>query len=235
MEIIKTIKTEEKTLKDLKFKVIDLDIKNAEDDFCYLEDNLRESLKEKLQEKGLKFFEDLKVYYSLSYCQGDGFIFSGTIETKKARFNIKHSGHYYHYNSKEINLDCLFIGNKEVYDFTDKQQEKVNLLESEFNDLYVLICKEMEDLGYKEIEGQEETNVLRAGFNNFLEENNINLDLNDLYNFKFSDKEEKGFIKICDSGNTNINGLFIENFKLKIANKIKAFSDITEYTEINII
>ena len=234
MEIIKIIREEEKNLKDLNIKVVSLDVENGEDDFYFLNDDLSEELKQKLEEKKFKFFPDLKIYYDLSYSQGSGFSFVGTIETKKARFTIKPYGHYSHENAKTINTDCLFIGKKEVYDFTDKQIERVNKIEEEFNKIYVSICKDLEKYGYKEIELREEINILSVGFNKFLNENDINCNL-ELFNFLYSTEEKKGFIKICDSGNTNINGLWIEDFKIKSENKIKAYSDILEYQEKTII
>jgi hypothetical protein len=197
-----------------------------------LSDELTEVLKEELQKNKISVISDLKVYYSLSYCQGDGFMFEGLIQTNKARFRIKQSGHYYHENSKEIFLECLFIGNKEVYptEMNKKQEKKAEEIEEEFNLLYVNICKEMEKEGYSFIESQEKENILRSGFNEWKEENNL-LSNYELYNLDYKEEEAEDYIKICDSGNTIIKGLWIKNQKVKITDFIKAESNITEYQE----
>jgi len=230
MEQVKQIKTEEKSLSNLNLKVIDLNVENAEDDFYFLKDDLTELLKEKLLKNNISVINDLKVFYSLSNCQGDGFMFEGLIQTKKARFRIKQSGFYYHENSKKIFLDCLFIGNKEVYptEMTEKQEEKANKIEDEFNYLYIDICKELEKEGYSIIEAINKENILRSGFNDWKEENNINSNL-EIYDFNYKEEETKDYIKICNSGNTSFKGLWIKNQKIKISDFIKA--EITEYQE----
>ena len=231
METIKQIKQEKRSLKDLKLKVVDLEVENGESDFDFLTDDLTEILKEKLEERKLKYFDDLKVFYSLCCCQGDGFMFEGTIKTDKISFDIKQSGHYYHYNSKEINVNNLIEKRKEIYsdEYTKRQEDKENKLLIEFEEVYKDICREMELKGYELIENQAEQDILRSGFNNFLEENDL-ISEYEIFDLDYKTKEEKGFIKICDSGNTNIE-LWIKNQEVDIKTFFKASANITEYTE----
>jgi hypothetical protein len=231
----KEIKQEEKLLSELDLKVVDLDSKNGDDDFSLLADDLKYLLEEKLTEKGFKF-KDLKVLYSLGYSQGDGFCFIGEIETKKAIFKIEHSNsHYYHENSTDIDITDLKVNKqfKPFYDLNKKQQDKAEVVLNDFIEVYKSICKEMAKTGYNIIEEQEQENVLRRGFNDFLSKNN--LEEEDLFNFDYKTQQEKGFVKVCDSGNTNIKGLWIKNQKVKVTNNIKVIAEIKEYQTIEFI
>lgn len=89
---------------------------------------------------------ELKLYYSLSYSQGDGVAMHGTIYPADApnltlpantyRVNIKHEGRYYHEYS--FNVELL----DENYDEIDDTDGKV--LEQLRN-----ICKQLARFGYK--------------------------------------------------------------------------------------
>ena len=59
----------EKELKQEEVKIVDLDSKDADnDDYPFLSEDLTEQAKEKLKKvKGLKKYDNLKLYYSLSY------------------------------------------------------------------------------------------------------------------------------------------------------------------------
>ena len=235
MEIETTRKIKEKTFKlsEMKgLKIVELKAKNGEGDFDFLSENLEETLKEKLQEKNLKFSDDLKVYFSLSYCQGDGFCFIGTIKTEKATFKIEHVGGYYHENSKEIDLICLVEKDREVYtEFNNRQEKKSEKLIEEFNKLYVEICKELEKIGYSMMEEREEENILKSGLSDFLEQNNLNEF--ELWDINYKTEFKKGFIKICDSGDTILKGLWIKNLKLNRLYESLTFKPtIRETTEI---
>lgn len=233
MEIIKEIKTEEKYLKDLNLKVISLKEENYEDNFYFLEEELKEILEEKLKEKGF-IFENIKISYSLSYCQGDGFSFEGTLKSKDCEFKIKRINSIYsHYNTTEKFLIQNKIKGKWVFfeEQTQKEQEKSEEKLNNFLEEYKYICREMEKIGYSIIENQQTDNILKSGFYDFMRENNLNE--KDLFDFDYKTTEEKGFIKICDSGNTRIKGLWIKNQKIKITYFIKA--SIEEYLEKTLI
>lgn len=95
-------------------------------------------LKEDLDARGIKYNEDsIDVRYSLSHCQGDGFMFEGILTDDRGRtITIKHGGgHYYHEYSK-------------VIDYPEASEKKY----ANFDTLYVNICKKMEREGYDHIE-----------------------------------------------------------------------------------
>ena len=105
MEIIKTIKTKIEPLSKIGFKIVELDIKNCQnEDYQFLEESLKSILEEKLKEEGFKF-ENLKIGYSLGCCQGDGFNFIGDITKNGYELSIKKISHHYeHSNTTEINF-----------------------------------------------------------------------------------------------------------------------------------
>ena len=122
-------------------------------DMPFLADNLAERLHELLEENGIKDTNDTSkagtkptpVLYSLSSCQGDGAMFEGTFTWGKYTVYIKHSGRYYHSNSKTI----------EIVDENGHEASEENHNESlndDFEEVYQAICKELERMGYDEIE-----------------------------------------------------------------------------------
>lgn len=81
-----------------------------------------------------------KIYYSLACCQGDGVMFEGVFNWETWTVKIKHEGHYYHSNSKSIEM------HKEI----DGQEiEPSDAEEAEFEAIYQSICKELEKFGYQ--------------------------------------------------------------------------------------
>lgn len=114
------------------------------DDMPFLSEDMTEYLKELLKENNLTYDEVPKVYYSLSYCQGDGAMFEGTVYYGAITARIKHSGHYYHYNSKELDLTMTRTGNE--------APESSYL---KFNNIYVDICEQLAKYGYAEIEDKQ--------------------------------------------------------------------------------
>jgi hypothetical protein len=134
-------KAKEKALKDWN------DHYNGE---LFLEDNLREYVHEELKERGFSPVAistsanpAIKVYYSLSYSQGDGLMFESDIKEEKTgnTYCISHAGHYYHERSANIN----------GYDKDGEELPEKDI--TAFNEsIYIPICKEVRDLGYKEIE-----------------------------------------------------------------------------------
>jgi hypothetical protein len=237
--IVKTVSTKKVKLSQIELQTTELDYKYAEN--CYydqLSDDLIEQLRQELEAKKFKY-EDLKVFYSLSHCQGDGAMFEGLIDIGEAVFRVKQSGRYYHYNSKNIELVFLRINDEEVYsqDFTEEQDKEADRLTEWFNDEYVTICGHLEKIGYEIIEEEDHDIIARQGFRNFLEINEIEAEI-ELYDInhhikKSYDKTEipKGMVKVCDSGNTIIE-LYIEDLTLQIDEKVEA--SVKEYNTTTI-
>lgn len=120
-------------------------------DYYFLSDYLNERLHELLEEKGIKDTNDTskagtrptQVLYSLGYSQGDGCMFEGDFIYKGYNVNVKHSGRYYHFNSKNITI-------------TDDEGNDIDRqIYEEFDALYIEICKELERLGYDFIEYED--------------------------------------------------------------------------------
>lgn len=85
-----------------------------------------------------------KVLYSLGHSQGDGAMFEGVFNWNGYTVTIKHSGHYYHSNSKVITIkdeDANTVDTDEPYEA--------------FEVIYQKICKELETYGYDVIENME--------------------------------------------------------------------------------
>lgn len=89
-----------------------------------------------------------KIYYSLSHSQGDGAMFEGTFSWKSYTVNIKHSGRYYHSQSKTIEIE----GTDGFGHYDESEYEK---LYAEFEAIYQTICKELEREGYACIEDEQ--------------------------------------------------------------------------------
>jgi hypothetical protein len=123
--------------------------------YDFLSDDLEEDLKELLRVNKISFDESLKIYYSLSYSQGDGFCFEGDFEYKDYQINIKNSGHYSHKNSVNIEIT------KE--DGEDAKEE----IYKEFKNIFDDICDELEKIGYSYIESENSEE-------NFIEMSNAN-------------------------------------------------------------
>ena len=125
-----------------------------QEEFYFLEDCLTEDLKQELDKNKIEYNDDLKVLYSLSCCQGDGFCFIGTFKTKNAEFKITHNSRYYHKKSTEIVLINLKVGKefKDIYDLNDKQENKADKILIDFENQYYNICDDLEKLGYAYID-----------------------------------------------------------------------------------
>lgn len=113
----------------------------------FLDDDLNERLHELLIENSIQDLNDTskpntkptKVYYSLDYCQGDGCMFEGNFIWNGLNVTIKHSGNYYHSNSKTIEIESPI-------------EEDTKKAEKEFENIYQSICKTLERYGYDTIE-----------------------------------------------------------------------------------
>lgn len=119
---------------------------NEGNDFPIMQSHMINLLKERLDERGIQYDADsIDVRYSLSYSQGDGFMFLGKVQWEGYYIVIKHSGHYFHSNSKDIDI-------YEDANQNDHADEKVG---EEFEKVYQEICDQMERIGYDEIEYQQ--------------------------------------------------------------------------------
>lgn len=132
-------------------------------DYYFLSDYLNEKLHELLIENNIKDLNNTskagtkttQVFYSLSYSQGDGCMFEGdfvfTYKGSKYIVNVKHSGHYYHYNSKNF---TIYDEEGEELDSMEECKE-ISEVEEAFNIVYKKICKDLEQIGYNFIEYED--------------------------------------------------------------------------------
>lgn len=130
---------------------------NETNDDPFMQSHMINLLKEKLEERGIKYDTDsMDVRYSLSYSQGDGFMFEGTLYPNGKRVTIKHAdAHYYHSRTASFNYDTEEAqGN--LGDFSETMTEKE---QDAFEEEYRAICTEMEQAGYDEIEYQQSEEV----------------------------------------------------------------------------
>lgn len=116
----------------------------AHNDYEFLEDDMICYLKEELLPTyNIIPDNNLSIRYSLSYCQGDGAMFEGTVTwDNKYRVKIQHSGHYCHYNSKDF----------EIFDFDMGEAIYDSELDKKFDDVYVKICEDLAKYGYDVME-----------------------------------------------------------------------------------
>jgi hypothetical protein len=130
--------------------------------FDFLADDMAEKLDDLLKQYKLKYDEMPKTYFSLSYCQGDGAMFEGTVYYKSYTVDITHSGNYYHYNSKQIDMYS-----------TKTSKGASGKVFNEFNELYVDLCIKLERYGYDVMESTlEDSNlvdIIEANEYEFLE------------------------------------------------------------------
>jgi len=125
-------------------KVKALEKHNADGEMYFLEDNLSEYLSELLKENNINS-DDEKLFYSLSYCQGDGVCFVGNFEYKGITFNVTHNHRYYHSNSPTIEAEHADDGD-------ELKNDLIDVLEAEFIEVYKEICDKIEKSGYEQIE-----------------------------------------------------------------------------------
>lgn len=122
------------------------DYNSEGDNTPFLTDDFREYIHEELTARGytvegISTSENPSIvpYYSLSYSQGDGLMFEATVTDKKGNsYTIKHSGHYYHERSTQI-------------EGVDQEGNEIGTKDFEEN-VYIPICKAVAQRGYDEIE-----------------------------------------------------------------------------------
>ena len=106
--------------------------------YPFLSEDLIEFLKETLKENNCEF-DNLKLYYSLSYSQGDGLCFIGELTKNNKTLILKHYSHYYY--STSVNMQ--FIDNE-----TGDEIETDN----ELKNIYLSTCNKLEEYGYSILE-----------------------------------------------------------------------------------
>ena len=133
---------------------------------------LDNNIEELLAKHGIRVLRDLKgyeskyakVYFSLSNCQGDGVMFEGVFsfpvssekvggQWKRYEVKVKHSGRYYHSNSKDVEI----VGDNEV--------EAGEEVYKEFEQVYQIICKELEKAGYEFIDDMQSEEAFEEACN----------------------------------------------------------------------
>ena len=139
---MKEVKIKVYTIKELNetAKEKALNLLREDNSYDFLSEDLEERLRELLKDNKIKG-DDLKIYYSLSYSQGDGVCFVGNFEYKDYLVFIKHIGNYNHKNSVEI-------------DILDSESEEVmeDDICEEFKEIFDDICDQLEKIGYNCIE-----------------------------------------------------------------------------------
>lgn len=121
------------------------------DDLPFLEDAMDEYLIDLLIDNNIES-DNAKVFYSLSYCQGDGAMFEGPFMYKGVSIVARQSGHYYHENSKDLDFDYEGLSEDDVLKTDYKMQDN---FEEDFNELYIKICRELKKYGYDFIEQEQ--------------------------------------------------------------------------------
>jgi hypothetical protein len=107
----------------------------------FMQSHMINLLTEKLDERGVKYGkqvtgEDPDVRYSLSSCQGDGFMFIGKFEWKGEIVTVTHNDHHYCH---------MYTAGIETGDLKSEEVDS-------FKAMYQEVCKEMERIGYDHIE-----------------------------------------------------------------------------------
>lgn len=143
MQIIETIVYTYDELSDkAKEKARDCYIQG--NDHPFLSDAMDEYATDLLIENKIKA-DNFKVFYSLSYSQGDGAMVELDATWKAWRVTVQQRGHYYHERSTEITLTSLKTGecapDKTIKDFEEN--------------VYIPICKKLEKYGYDYIEYED--------------------------------------------------------------------------------
>ncbi|KKL29079.1 hypothetical protein LCGC14_2368770 [marine sediment metagenome] len=143
---------------DAKEKV--LNKLREQNEYTFLEDNLKEELTEKLQAKNIKETGETSLRYSLGYSQGDGLSFIGDFEFRGLSFCLEvgsNSNNYSH--SHTINIIAEADDYEETGDITDEintlKQMENDKTEEEFKEVFFKICDQLEKIGYSFIECED--------------------------------------------------------------------------------
>lgn len=106
--------------------------------YDYLEEDMYYNLIDLINENECKH-ENIKLFYSLSYSQGDGVCFTGEITKNGKTLKLTHK-HWYYFASS-VNMD--FIDNE--------TGEDIDTVE-ELKNIYFDICNKLEKIGYSILE-----------------------------------------------------------------------------------
>ena len=129
-------------------------------DFLFLSNDLKEELNTLLEEHKIEVQQNLQLYYSLSYSQGDGCCFVGDFIWNNYRISIKHdnSCRYYHNQSVDININSKFNSNGEDVEISSDEE---NVAYNEFKNIYKEICDKLEDSGYAIIDNENSEEYIK--------------------------------------------------------------------------
>lgn len=117
---------------------------HTNNDYPFLSEDMNVIAGELLKDAGIKN-ADYQVFYSLSYCQGDGAMIELTADWKAWHVVVKHSGHYYHERSTTIELTSNKTGEYAPIETVEDFKENV----------YIPLCIELKKYGYECIEYED--------------------------------------------------------------------------------
>ena len=115
-------------------------------DYPFLSEEMEETAIDLLLKYKIKDASDLKVYYSLSYCQGDGAMVEFVADWKAWRVTVKQYGHYSHERSTTIELTSNKTGEYAPAETETDFEENV----------YIPMCLELKKYGYDFIDTENE-------------------------------------------------------------------------------
>ena len=108
------------------------------EEYPFLGDDLQESLNNLLSESGCEY-NDVSVWFSLSYSEGDGLCFTGALTKDGKKLVLTHNGKYYY--AKSVTMD--------FYD--DETGDEIDADET-LKSIYFEICSKLEKEGYSILE-----------------------------------------------------------------------------------
>ena len=148
------MRTETKEVKIYQFNELSEEVQEKvysnyreSNEFYHLSMLLKDELDYFMAKTDIKAVGDTEVLYSLSYCQGDGAMFTGKFEYNNIFITVTPSGHYYH----------EYMAN---FHFEDETGEEVED-NYEFINIYRDLCIKVKNSGYADIEHQNSEESIR--------------------------------------------------------------------------
>jgi len=145
-----------------------------------LPDFLKQTLKREIENHDFleqwDYGNDLELYYSLGYSQGDGASFEGALEftdeeNQKWYVTIKQKGHYLHKNTMKVSTVEAAAETEEHYNFEEMTRQEIVELEQETGavalDLAKGIADDIKELGYDTIDDYESEERARQHIKEF--------------------------------------------------------------------